>query len=84
MVIMLLLIPSDGDDPMLAQCCSSVVDYGPALNLHWVIVSWSLCGIYTSKDLKPSNFNPGSVIDILATVRRGDDRPELKRSLLKL
>ena len=24
-----------GDDPMLAQCCTSVVDYGPALNLHW-------------------------------------------------
>ena len=54
MVIMLLRIPSDGDDPMLAQCCTSVVDYGPALNLHWVIVLWWLCGVYTLKDLKPT------------------------------
>ena len=54
MLIMLLLIPSDGDDPMLAQCCTSVVDYGPELNLHWVIVPWSLCGVYTLKDLKPT------------------------------
>ena len=52
--LMLLLIPSDGDDPMLAQCCTSVVDYGPALNLHWAMVSWSLCGVYTLKDLKPT------------------------------
>ena len=27
------------------QCCTSVVDGGPALNLYWVIVSWSLCGV---------------------------------------
>ena len=37
-----VLILSDGDDPMLAQCCTCVVDCGTALNLHWVIVSWSL------------------------------------------
>ena len=53
-VIMVIMLLQYGDDPMLAQCCTSVVDYGPALNLHWVIVSWSLCGVYTLKDLKPT------------------------------
>ena len=42
-IIMLLFILSDGDDLKLAQCCTSVVDGGPTLNLHWVIVPWSLC-----------------------------------------
>ena len=37
MVIMVLF--------MLDQCCTSVVDGGPALNLHWVIVPWSMCGV---------------------------------------
>ena len=68
MLIMLLLIRSDCDDPI--QCCTSVVDYGPALNMHWFMVSWSLCGVYTLKDLKPTWDAPA-----------GDDRPELKRSL---
>ena len=54
MVIILLLILSDGDDPMLAQCCTSVLDCGLALNLHCVIVLWSLCGVYTLKALKPT------------------------------
>ena len=55
MVIMLLLILSDGDDPMLAQCCTSVVDCGPALNLHWVIVSWSLCFRFILKHRLPAH-----------------------------
>ena len=56
--IMLLLIPGDGDDPMLARCCTSVVAYGPALNLLWVMVSWSLCSVYTLNDLKPTWDSP--------------------------
>ena len=67
----------------MIQCWLNVV---PALNLHCVIVSWSLCGVYTLKGLKSTspeigNLDTGSVIDTPVTVWRDDDRPELKRSL---
>ena len=39
MVIMLLLILSDGDDPMLAQCCTSIE---PALIHCLVVAVWCI------------------------------------------
>ena len=53
MVIMLLLILSDGDDPMLAQCCTSVVDCGPALGHCLVVAVWCIHIEGFKADLRP-------------------------------
>ena len=56
MVILLLLILSDGDDPMLAQCCTSVVDspsIEPALRHCLVVAVWCIHIEGFKADLRP-------------------------------
>ena len=58
MVIMFIL--SDGNVPMLAQCCTSDVDGGPALNLHLVIVLWLLLNRHNRLNQRWFNVGPPS------------------------